>query len=119
MEKEPIIVNVEKKQGNIFVVYINGNIICNLSGTCVRDEVDKILETNNPRIVLNIRDVRYLDSYSFGWLIKTHKDAKAKNGNFAICDLNDDILGLMQMVNFDKAVKIFKKEEDAIAEMQK
>ena len=30
----------------------------------MREEIDKILQEDTPRIVLNIRDVRYLDSYS-------------------------------------------------------
>lgn len=111
---DKVIVSSEEKPGNIYIVYINGNIICNLSGTPVRAEVDRILANDNPKIILNIKDVRYLDSYSFSWLAKVFKEAKAKGGSFAISNPNQEVAYLMEMVRFSQAVSIFDTEEQAL-----
>lgn len=118
MAEETIIVHTEKRDDGIAIVYINGNIITNLSGTSVRAEIEALLKAERPRIILNIHDVRYLDSYSFGWLAKVQKDAIAKGGKFAVSNPNDEINDLMQMLKFDKTVPVFASEEDASADFK-
>ena len=118
MPEETVVVHSERAPDGVHIVYINGNIICNLSGTPVRKEVERILKSEKPRIVLNIKDVRYLDSYSFGWLASVAKEATGKNGRFIMSNPNTDIANLMEMLSFNKAVEIFDTEEGALEEMR-
>lgn len=119
MPADDIIIHSEKMPDGVTVVYINGNIICNLSGTGLRVEVERLLKNDRPRIVLNIKDVRYLDSYSFGWLAKIYKLAKEKGGSFVISDANNQIFSLMQMLQFDRTVPIYDTENTALEELRK
>jgi anti-anti-sigma factor len=113
-----VIVNTENRNGNIFVTYINGNIICNLSSTQARHEIEALLECDAPKIILNIKDVRYIDSFSFGWLAAIFKRAKAKNGIFVISDPNLNMMNLFKMTQFDQVVPIYESEEKALEALQ-
>ncbi|HOW66748.1 MAG TPA: STAS domain-containing protein [Verrucomicrobiota bacterium] len=117
MPVDTVVVHSEQTSQGVHVVYINGNIICNLSGTPVRKEIERLLKTEKPRIVLNIKDVRYLDSYSFGWLANMCKEIKKKSGRFVLSNPNTDIANLIEMLSFNKAMEVFGTEAEAIASM--
>ena len=118
IDEKPVIAHSEKRKDGTHVIYINGNIICNLSGTCVREEIDKALQEDKPRIVLNIRDVRYLDSYSFGYLAKASKQAKEKGGNLSVSNANMDVANVIRMMHFDKAVPVYETEDEAVEKVR-
>ena len=100
----------------IAIVLIKGAIITNLSGTDAAPVMDEILATcNPPRVVLNLTNVRYLDSYSFNWIIKLMKEAERRAGTFVISDPNPDILALFDLSSFGKVVPVYRTERDARA----
>ncbi|MBD3392288.1 MAG: STAS domain-containing protein [Chitinivibrionales bacterium] len=98
----------------IAVVRVEGAIVTNLSGTDAAPVMKEILHKSNPpRVILNLANVRYLDSYSFNWIIKLMKECEKGEGMFAISDPNDDIMALFDLSSFGKAVPVYATEQDA------
>jgi anti-anti-sigma factor len=98
----------------VAVVHVKGSIITNLSGTDAAPVMEEILSTcNPPKVILNLANVRYLDSYSFNWVIRLMKESERKGGSFAISDPNKDILSLFELSSFGKAVPVYLTEKDA------
>ena len=97
-------------------VAVKGAIITNLSGTDAAPILEDILqECNPPHVILNLANVRYLDSYSFNWIIRLYKETEKKGGMFAISNPNEDIISLFELSNFGKAVPVFRTYEEARA----
>lgn len=112
--EEKVFASKAVDKNGIAVVYVNGTIITNFSGTEVVEIVQEVIETSTrPRIILNLKDVRYIDSYSFGWLCMVRRDIGAKQGEFVICHLNEYMLYLFKITNFIKAVPVYATEEEA------
>lgn len=118
MSDELVHVHHERKPSGVDVVYVNGNIICNISGTPVRAVIEKLIRSPSPKIVLNLRDVLYLDSYSFGWLGQMQKSAAESGGRLVISDPNTDIANLFSELKFDRVVNTFESEDEAVKSME-
>lgn len=118
MPVDTVVVHSEQTDEGVHIVYINGNIICNLSGTPVRKEIERLLTSEKPRIILNIKDVRYLDSYSFGWLASMYKEISKKSGRFVLSNPNTDVANLIEMLSFNKTMEVFRTEAEAMASMK-
>jgi anti-anti-sigma factor len=97
------------------IVSVKGMIVTNLAGTEVAEIVSEILKSSAaPKVVFNLSGVRYIDSYSFNWIIKLKKEIEGRGGRLTISDPNDDILNLFDLTNFGKAVPVYAKENDAL-----
>ena len=100
----------------VTVVSVKGAIVTNLSGTEVAPLMENLMKSGRqPHTILSLANVRYLDSYSFIWIIKLMNDIEKLGGAFAISDPNDDILALFDLSSFGKAVPVYRTETEAHA----
>jgi anti-anti-sigma factor len=98
----------------IAVVRVKASIITNLGGTEAAPVMEKILKTcNPPKVILNLAQARYLDSYSFNWIIRLMKESTKKGGLFVISDPNADIRSLFDLSRFGEVVPVYATEQDA------
>lgn len=114
MSQEIVTASKRIDDEGIALVYVNGSIITNISATdavyVVQDCIDTLVP---PYIILNLSHVKYLDSYSFGWLCKVKNQVSKKGGRFVVCCLNTDIQNIFELTNFYKTVPMHETEKAA------
>ncbi len=98
----------------IAVVHVTGLVITNLGTTTVNEEIEQlIVDMDTPKIILNLSDVSYLDSFSFGWIMGVYRAIRAKGGEFALCSPNEDIRYLFEITDFTRVVPAYRTEQEA------
>jgi anti-anti-sigma factor len=98
----------------ITVVRVKGAIVTNLSGTDAAPVMEEVMKSGGqPKVILNLASVRYLDSYSFNWIIKLMREIQKAGGAFAISDPNEQVQALFELSSFGKAVPVYRTEHDA------
>lgn len=60
----------------------------------VRVELEKLFDAPNSRVVIDLSDVRYIDSSGFGTLLNTMKVARNNYGLLKICCLDPEVKAL-------------------------
>jgi anti-anti-sigma factor len=111
---EKVIARKEDAGNGVTVIHIEGIVVTNLGNTAADTLMQSVLaEASPPRIILNVAGVSYLDSFSFGWIMKVFKEIRAKKGDFAICCPNADILYLFEITDFTRIIPANRTEEDA------
>ncbi|SDC05143.1 STAS domain-containing protein [Geotoga petraea] len=88
------------KKNNI--LKIKGEIDLNNSKK-LKEEVKKM---NNNNIVMDFKEVSYLDSAGIGALISIHKDLQNKSGSLTIINIDKKIKELFEMVGLSKLMNI-------------
>lgn len=68
----------------------------------VKDELTDELVKNNYRLVLNLENIRFIDSTGIGVLISALKTARQNNGSFLLQNVNKDVMGLLTLMKLDK-----------------
>ncbi|MBI4666793.1 MAG: STAS domain-containing protein [Nitrospinae bacterium] len=76
--------------------------------------VDVVLEEEDCKVVLNLKQVNIMDSVAVGFLISRFKTAKKKKGYLKFCELQPAIMKLLSLADLDKWLEIYDGEEDAI-----
>ncbi|HOW83635.1 MAG TPA: STAS domain-containing protein [Spirochaetota bacterium] len=67
-----------------------------------------------PSVVVDMKNVNYMDSSGIGALVAGQKKMKAHNGKFALINIHDDVLNILKLATLDKFFKIYEGEDELI-----
>ncbi len=79
----------------------------------LKKALDKIID--DPKVnylVLDLKNVEYMDSSGIGVLIRAFKKMKNKKGKFALLNVNQDIMEILSLASLDKHFTIYKSEAE-------
>ncbi len=65
-------------------------------------------------VIVDMKNVNYMDSSGIGALVAGQKKMKAHNGKFALINIHDDVLNILKLATLDKFFKIYDTEEDLL-----
>ncbi|MCX8124898.1 MAG: STAS domain-containing protein [Spirochaetes bacterium] len=65
-------------------------------------------------VVVDLKDVNYMDSSGIGALVAGQKKMRAHNGKFALMNIHDDVLNILKLATLDKFFTIYENEEDLL-----
>ena len=73
-----------------------------------------ITEGNYKSVVVDMKNVNYMDSSGIGALVAGQKKMKAHNGKFALMNIHDDVLNILKLATLDKFFTIYPSEDKLI-----
>ena len=65
-------------------------------------------------IVLNLAEVRFIDSSGLGAIVSTLK-LLGRDGNLVLCGVTDPVMSLFKLTRMDRVFQMFASESDALA----
>ena len=65
-------------------------------------------------VVVDLKDVNYMDSSGIGALVAGQKKMRAHNGKFALINIHDDVLNILKLATLDRFLTIYEDENDLI-----
>ncbi|NJO27480.1 MAG: STAS domain-containing protein [Richelia sp. SL_2_1] len=77
-----------------------------------REEIVKTLE-NRPKIVLvDLKDITFMDSSGLGALVLAFKTLRSAETKLVICSINEQIKILFELTGMDKVFEIFSNQDE-------
>ena len=70
--------------------------------------------SENPRIIINMSGVSFIDSTALAALVRGMKHCRQSNGDLYLCCLQQPVLIIFELTRLDRAFSIFEQQEDAI-----
>jgi len=67
-----------------------------------------------PRLIVNLRDVRYVDSSGIASLVEVLKEARGTGKRLVLYGLNKAVREVMQLTRLSKVFEIRETEEEAL-----
>ena len=101
-----------RQSDDITIVDLKGRITLGEGSATVRDTVHDLLSKGQKRILLNLRDVNYIDSSGIGELVSAFTAAKKQGGELKLLNLTKKIHDLLQIT---KLYTVFDVHEDEAA----
>lgn len=81
----------------------------------VRVKIDNRIERDNiKKVILNFRQVTFMDSSGIGVVVGRHKKVHAKDGILCVTDMNDRIKRVFELSGLFKIIKSFENDEEAL-----
>jgi len=98
----------------ILAIECNGRIVFGEESSLLRDEVKKAIAEGQKRIVLNLREINYIDSGGLGTLVALHTTAHNAGGVIKLANLTKRVGDLMQVTKLLTVFDVRDSEYDAL-----
>ena len=99
----------------VVIVDIIGQLRLGEGTNVVRDLVRELMGKNYKKIILNLADVRHIDSAGVGELVSCYTSVRNQNGHLKLMNLNKNVHNLLQIT---KLYTVFEVAEDETAALQ-
>jgi anti-sigma B factor antagonist len=102
----------------VMVVDCSGRVVFGEESASLRDTVKKLL-AQSPKVVLNLREVNYIDSGGLGTLVSLFTTARNAGGAVKLARLSQRVGNLLQLTKLLTIFEVFDDEEVAAQSFKK
>lgn len=103
---------VTKHSNKAQIVILSGRLDGKNPGT-LKEKLDQELLVNN-RIIIDLTNLKYMDSAGLGVLVGSLKKAYAEEGDIRLINPSAEVKMLMELTRVDRVFKIFPNLGDAL-----
>jgi len=104
-----------RQVGNVAIVDLNGKVTLGENTGILRDELRSLLAQGKKNIVLNLKDVSYVDSAGLGELVGAYTTATNQGGAVKLLHMQSKMRDLMQITKLHTIFPAFEDEQEAVA----
>ena len=103
-----------RREGNVTIVDLSGKITLGENTGILRDELRSLLSQGEKNIILNMKDVGYVDSAGLGELVGAYTTATNQGGSLKLLHLQGKMRDLMQITKLHTIFPAFEDERQAV-----
>ena len=92
------------------VIKLSGNLNATTSQD-FRQKITDILESGAKIVLVDFKDVTFMDSSGLGALVLAFKTLRAADTKLALCSINEQVRILFELTNMDKVFEIFPSQD--------
>ncbi len=100
--------------GKVSVLDLSGKITIGEGDVILREEVNKLLETDRKSILLNLDKVTYMDSAGIGELVACFKRSTEAGAKLKLLNPSGRVSDLLSLTKLQQVFEIFKEEKEAL-----
>ncbi len=103
-----------RQVGHVAVVDLAGKITIGEGDAVLREGVFKLLQSDQKQILLNLREVPYMDSSGIGEMVACYKAARDKNGTVKLLSPSERVSDLLQITRLEEVFETYRDEKEAL-----
>ena len=104
-----------RQVGNVAIVDLSGKVTLGENTGILRDELSSLLAQGKKNIVLNMKDVSYVDSAGLGELVGAYTTATNQGGAVKLLHMQSKMRDLMQITKLHTIFPAYEDEQAAVA----
>ena len=81
----------------------------------LKERIDELVAEGRLQILIDMRDIPYVDSTELGRLIRAHLSVRKAGGRVRLCNVPDRVLSLLKITHLDTVLDLYSTEEEALA----
>ena len=101
--------------GGVIIVDLSGRIALGEGSAGLRDLVRNLVSEGNKKILLNLRNVDYIDSSGLGELVSAFTSMRRQGGELKLLNLTKKVHDLLQIT---KLYTVFEITDDEVSSVQ-
>ncbi len=104
-----------RKAGDVAIVDLSGRFMMGTATGVIRDAVRELLASGERHILLNLRDVTYMDSAAgVGELVSSYTTAVTQGAQLKLLRAGKRVDYVLHVVRLDRVFEIHDDEEEAV-----
>ncbi|MBL7883871.1 MAG: STAS domain-containing protein [Bacteroidia bacterium] len=101
-------------KNSIKTIHMKGELVDRNQGTELMSEVEDSISKGEVKIILNLNDLKYLNSSGLNILINILTKSRKAGGDVAICNVNKKISELLVITKLNSVFNVSDTEDAAI-----
>lgn len=107
--------NITNKEiDGVSIVLLDGRIVLGEESNALRERVKALIAGGKKKIVLNMTDVKYIDSAGLGILVAAHVSAKTQGAALHLSNLGHKFQDVLQLTRLLTVFSVYDSQADAI-----
>lgn len=103
------------QKDGITVLHLSGKIMGGPEATEINDEINRLIDSNNKKIVIDLINVDWMNSSGLGILIGAVTVLKNNNGLLCLINVSDRIKNLLKITKLNTVFEIYDDYNAAAA----
>ncbi len=97
------------------VVTLDGRIVLGEESQALRQKLKTLIAEGNKKIILNMDNIKYIDSAGLGILVAAHVSAKLQGASLILSNLGTKFQEILQITKLVTVFQVFNTEAAAVA----
>lgn len=103
-----------KNAGGVTLIYPRGFINAH-TVRLFENEIQRSVDTQRFKIVVNCSDLRYIASAGLGAMMGVIEDLRGRGGDLRLSDLGEGVKAIFEMLGFTQLYRVYPSEVEAVA----
>ncbi|MBN2381649.1 STAS domain-containing protein [bacterium] len=104
----------QKDVGDVTIISLSGKITIGEGDEALRNIITEVLDRGKRKLLLNLENVKYMDSAGIGELIRCYTTVTNKGGKLKLLKLTKKIKDLLTITKLISIFEDFAQEEEAL-----
>ena len=109
--------NTRTRDG-VLIMDCIGRIVFGEESAALRDNAKAVL-AQNPKVILNLAEVSYIDSGGLGTLVSLYTTARGAGGALKLASLTQRVGDLLQVTKLVSVFEVYPDDQSAVRSFQK
>ncbi len=99
----------------VSVLELDGRIVLGEESNSLREKLKSMVAAGKRRIVLNLSNIKYIDSAGLGALVAAHVSAKNQGSSLRLCNLGQKFHEVLQVTRLLTVFDVYDTQAAAIS----
>ena len=99
----------------VSVVELDGRIVLGDESNSVRERLKGLITSGTKKIVLNMSNIKYIDSAGLGALVAAHVSAKTQGASVRLCNLGQKFHEVLQVTRLLTVFDVYDTQAAAVS----
>jgi anti-sigma B factor antagonist len=105
----------DREADGVSVVVLEGRIVLGEESNALREKLKRLIAEGKKKIVLNMDNIKYIDSSGLGTLVAAHCSAKTRDASLRLCHLGNKFQEVLQITKLVTIFDVYDTEAAAVA----
>jgi anti-sigma B factor antagonist len=103
---------------SVSVVELDGRIVLGEESNSLREKLKSMVAAGKTKIVLNVGNIKYIDSTGLGTLVAAHLSANTQGASVRLCHLGKKFHEIMQVTKLLTVFDVYDTQTAAVSSFQ-
>ncbi len=105
----------ERQAGDVTILDLSGKVTIGEGSVALRNAIRKVLSEGKKKIILNLGEVKYVDSSGIGEFVSSYHAVNKEDGELKLLNLTEKIRDLLAITKLLTVFDVYNDESEAIA----
>jgi len=100
--------------GKVMVVMVREERLDAHNSDELKAEMNRLFESGTKDLLVDLKEVRFIDSSGLGSLVSGYKNASTHQGNIKLCSLQTQVKSMFELTRLHRVFDIYQTMDEAL-----